>query len=391
MSKTRNRVRMGMVGGGQGAFIGAVHRSAAAIDGEIELVCGAFSSSHENCLTTGRELNLASERCYPDFNTMFAAEAQLPPEKRMQFVSIVTPNHLHFAVAKAAIEAGFHVLSDKPATFTLQEAIDLKAILNQHNVLYGLTHTYTGYPLVREAKDRIAQGELGTVTKVVAEYSQGWLAQPQDPSNKQASWRLDPSRAGVSCCIGDIGVHAANLAEFISGLEITRMCADLSPVVSGRQLDDDGNILMRFNNGAKGVLIASQISVGEENNLNIRIYGTKAGLEWHQQEPNTLTIRYNDKPSQVVRTGVGGFSPAAAGSMRIPAGHPEGYLEAFANLYVDFANQVREFDNSDRYVNPANIIPGIDDAIRGMAFIENCVAASQSNEGWLDFKLANVL
>jgi predicted dehydrogenase len=391
MSNTGNRVRMGMVGGGQGAFIGAVHRSAAAIDGEIELVCGAFSSSHENCLTTGRELNLASDRCYPDFNTMFTAEAQLPPEKRMQFVSIVTPNHLHFAVAKAAIEAGFHVLSDKPATFTLQEAIDLKAILNQHNVLYGLTHTYTGYPLVREAKDRIAQGELGTVTKVVAEYSQGWLAQPQDPGNKQASWRLDPSRAGVSCCIGDIGVHAANLAEFISGLEITRMCADLSPVVSGRQLDDDGNILMRFNNGAKGVLIASQISVGEENNLNIRIYGTKAGLEWHQQEPNTLTIRYNDKPSQVVRTGVGGFSPAAAGSMRIPAGHPEGYLEAFANLYVDFANQVREFDNSDRYVNPANIIPGIDDAIRGMAFIENCVAASQSNEGWLDFKLANVL
>ncbi|WP_269520490.1 Gfo/Idh/MocA family protein [Alteromonas sp. BMJM2] len=391
MSKTRNKVRMGMVGGGQGAFIGAVHRSAAAIDGEIELVCGAFSSSHENCLTTGRELNLASERCYSDFNTMFAAEAQLPPEKRMQFVSIVTPNHLHYAVAKAAIEAGFHVLSDKPATFTLQEAIDLKAILNQHNVLYGLTHTYTGYPLVREAKDRIAQGELGTVTKVVAEYSQGWLAQPQDSSNKQASWRLDPSRAGVSCCMGDIGVHAANLAEFVSGLEITRMCADLSPVVSGRQLDDDGNILMRFNNGAKGVLIASQISVGEENNLNIRIYGTKAGLEWHQQEPNTLTIRYNDKPSQVVRTGVGGFSPAAAGSMRIPAGHPEGYLEAFANLYVDFANQVREFDNSDKYVNLASIIPGIDDAIRGMAFIENCVAASQANEGWLEFKLANVL
>lgn len=391
MSNTRNKVRMGMVGGGQGAFIGAVHRSAAAIDGEIELVCGAFSSSHENCLTTGRELNVASERCYPDFNTMFAAEAQLPPEKRMQFVSIVTPNHLHFAVAKAAIEAGFHVLSDKPATFTLQEAIDLKVILNQHNVLYGLTHTYTGYPLVREAKERIAQGELGTVTKVVAEYSQGWLAEAQDPSNKQASWRLDPSRAGVSCCIGDIGVHAANLAEFISGLEITRMCADLSPVVSGRQLDDDGNVLMRFNNGAKGVLIASQISVGEENNLNIRIYGTKAGLEWYQQEPNTLTIRYNDKPSQVIRTGVGGFSPAAAGSMRIPAGHPEGYLEAFANLYVDFAKQVCEFDNSGKFVNLASIIPGIDDAIRGMAFIENCVAASQANEGWLDFKLANVL
>lgn len=391
MSNTRNKVRMGMVGGGQGAFIGAVHRSAAAIDGEIELVCGAFSSSHENCLTTGRELNVASERCYPDFNTMFAAEAQLPPEKRMQFVSIVTPNHLHFAVAKAAIEAGFHVLSDKPATFTLQEAIDLKVILNQHNVLYGLTHTYTGYPLVREAKERIAQGELGTVTKVVAEYSQGWLAEAQDPSNKQASWRLDPSRAGVSCCIGDIGVHAANLAEFISGLEITKMCADLSPVVSGRQLDDDGNVLMRFNNGAKGVLIASQISVGEENNLNIRIYGTKAGLEWYQQEPNTLTIRYNDKPSQVIRTGVGGFSPAAAGSMRIPAGHPEGYLEAFANLYVDFAKQVREFDNSGKFVNLASIIPGIDDAIRGMAFIENCVAASQANEGWLDFKLANVL
>ena len=391
MNRTNNKVRMGMVGGGQGAFIGAVHRAAAAIDGEIELVCGAFSSSHENCLATGQALNLDLERCYTNFDEMFAAESQLPAEKRMQFVSIVTPNHLHFVVAKAAIEAGFHVLSDKPATFTLQEAIDLKAILNQHNVLYGLTHTYTGYPLVREAKHRIASGELGSVTKVIAEYSQGWLAETPEPDNKQASWRLDPKRAGVSCCMGDIGVHAANLAEFMSGLEITSMCADLSPVVEGRQLDDDGNILMRFDNGAKGVLIASQVSVGEENNLNIRIYGTKAGLEWHQQEPNTLIIKYNDKPTQVIRTGVGGFSPAAAGSMRTPAGHPEGYLEAFANLYIDFVKQIRSFGDVKASSDLVSITPGIDEAIRGMAFIENCVAASEGNEKWVDFKLSNVL
>jgi predicted dehydrogenase len=309
----------------------------------------------------------------------------------MQFVSIVTPNHLHFPVAKAAIHAGFHVMSDKPATFTLDEALALKVVLENHEVLYGLTHTYTGYPLVREARDRIAAGEIGEVTKVVVEYSQGWLSEPAGPDNKQASWRLDPKRAGVSCCMGDIGVHAANLAEYISGLFITKLCADLEPVVAGRKLDDDGNLLLRFNNGAKGVLMASQISVGEENNLNIRVYGTRAGLSWYQQEPNTLVIKYNDKPSQFIRTGVGSFYPKAAASMRTPAGHPEGYLEAFANIYMDFARQIRAFKNAEATAMLKNKVPSIDEAIRGMAFIENCVVATRSELKWVEFKLANVL
>jgi predicted dehydrogenase len=383
MSGHNKKVRMGMVGGGQGAFIGAVHRAASAIDGEIQLVCGAFSSSAENSKATGEALHLDPTRCYASYQEMFAQEAQKPASERMQFVSIVTPNHLHFPVAKAAIEAGFHVMSDKPATFTLQEAIDLKAVLDNHDVLYGLTHTYTGYPLVREAKQMIADGKLGEIRKVVVEYSQGWLSDVPGDDNKQAAWRLDPKRAGVSCCMGDIGVHAANLAEFMSGLDITDLCADLQPVVAGREIDDDGNVLMRFSNGAKGVLIASQISVGEENNLNIRIYGTKAGIEWHQQEPNTLTVKYNDKPSEMVRTGVGSFSPYAAGSMRTPAGHPEGYLEAFANIYMDFAKQIRQFEGEDAQAQ--GLAPGIDEAIRGMAFIENCVAASNGNEKWYKF------
>ena len=391
MKNYNNKVRMGMVGGGQGAFIGAVHRAASAIDGEIQLVCGAFSSSHDNCLATGEALNLNPQRCYRDFADMFEKEAALPQHQRMQFVCIVTPNHLHFPVAKAAIEAGFHVLSDKPATLTLNEAIELKSVLSKHNVLYGLTHTYTGYPLVKEAKQRIAAGELGNITKIVVEYSQGWLSDAPGEDNKQASWRLDPKRAGVSCCMGDIGVHAANLAEFISGLNITKMCADLAPVVAGRELDDDGNVLLRFENGAKGVLIASQISVGEENNLNIRIYGTKASLQWHQQEPNTLCIKYNDKPSQLIRTGVGDFYPSAANAMRTPAGHPEGYLEAFANVYMDFARQIRAFNDPQAMAQLNSKAPGIEEAIRGMAFIENCVAASRANEKWVDFKLEHVL
>ena len=383
------KIRMGMVGGGQGAFIGAVHRCAAALDGKIELVCGAFSSSAENCKATGELLNLEASRCYASYEEMFANEAALPAEQRMQFVAIVTPNHLHFPVAKAAIEAGFHVLSDKPATFTLDEAIALKEILQQHDVLYGLTHTYTGYPMVKEAQQRIAQGDLGEVRKIVVEYVQGWLSEVPTEDNKQAAWRLDPKRAGVSCCIGDIGVHAANLAEFMSGLKITKLCADLEAVVEGREIDDDGNILLRFDNGAKGVLVSSQISVGEENNLNIRIYGTKAGMIWAQEEPNTLTIKYADRASEVVRTGVGPMTPKASQSIRTPAGHPEGYLEAFANIYMAFAEQIRCYESGES--QPDNAAPGIEEAIRGMAFIENCVAANKAEPKWMEFKLSKVL
>lgn len=389
-SVATNKIRMGMVGGGQGAFIGAVHRCAAFLDGEIELVCGAFSSKPENCVESGKALNIAPERSYTDFKTMFSEEAKLPESERMQFVSIVTPNHLHFPVAKAAIEAGFHVLSDKPATFTLDEAIALKSVIDKNPVLYGLTHTYTGYPLVKEARHRVAAGELGQVTKIVVEYSQGWLASKDDETSKQASWRLDPKQAGVSCCMGDIGVHAANLAETISGLQITELCSDLEPVVAGRLLDDDGTVLLKFNNGAKGVLISSQIAVGEENNLNIRIYGTKASLQWQQQEPNTLVLKFNDKPSQIIRTGVGNFCDEALAAIRTPAGHPEGYIEAFANIYRQFAQQVREFDSPESSSVNRDETPGIVDAVRGMAFIENVVAASRSSQKWHPFLLSNI-
>lgn len=389
-SKTSRKIRMGMVGGGQGAFIGAVHRHAAFLDGEIELVCGAFSSKPENCIESGIALNIAPERSYSDFNTMFTQEAELPESERMQFVVIVTPNHLHFPVAKAAIEAGFHVLSDKPATFTLDEAIELKSVIDRNPVLYGLTHTYTGYPLVKEARHRVANGELGEIRKIVVEYSQGWLANKDDETSKQASWRLDPAQAGVSCCMADIGVHAANLAETISGLEITELCSDLEPVVAGRKLDDDGTVLLKFNNGAKGVLISSQIAIGEENNLNIRIYGSKASLHWQQQEPNSLLIKYSDKPTQLIRTGVGSFCPEATDAMRTPAGHPEGYIEAFANIYRQFAQQIRDFSASDSGSQKHDAAPGIVDAIRGMAFIENVVAASRSSQKWHPFLLSNI-
>ncbi|WP_040523661.1 Gfo/Idh/MocA family protein [Aliiglaciecola lipolytica] len=383
------KIRMGMVGGGKGAFIGAIHRAAANLDGEIELVCGAFSSNPQNCLESAEMLNIPANRSYTDFNTMFTEEAKLPAAQRMQFVSIVTPNHLHYPVAKAALEAGFHVMSDKPATFTLNEAIDLKDIVEKSGCLYGLTHTYTGYPMVKEAASRVANGELGEITKIVVEYSQGWLASKDDEDGKQASWRLDPARAGVSCCMGDIGVHAANLAETISGLEIVKLCADLEPVVDGRQLDDDGTVLLRFNNGAKGVLLSSQIAVGEENNLNIRIYGSKASLQWQQMEPNTLWLRFSDKPSQMIRAGVGECAAATAQSLRTPAGHPEGYIEAFANIYRQFAQQIRDFDDA----KPSDITmqaPGIKEAIRGMAFIENTVAASHSPQKWHPFLLSNI-
>lgn len=376
------KVRMGMVGGGSGAFIGAVHRIAASIDGEIELVCGAFSSNTERSLQSGRELFLPSERCYNSYQEMFNEEAKLPAEQRMDFVAIVTPNHLHFPVAKMAIEHGFHVMSDKPATFDLKEALQLQQLLAKNNSLYALTHTYNGYPMVKQARHLISTGELGKITKVVVEYSQGWLASKDDENSKQASWRLDPKRAGISCCMGDIGVHAANLAEYVSELSIEELCADLNSTVSGRELDDDGTVLLKFDNGAKGVLMASQIAVGDENNLKLRIYGDKQSIEWSQLEPNTLWLKSNHQPTQMLRAGVGQMCEAAQQAMRTPAGHPEGYLEAFANIYVNFAKQIRAFQAGNSATNEEFDVPGIEQAIRGMAFIENAVSASQSNVKW---------
>jgi len=372
------KIRMGMVGGGSGAFIGAVHRVAAQMDGEIELVCGAFNSDAKKSRESGRALYIDEGRCYDDYAQMFVRESQLNEDERMDFVSVVTPNHLHFPVAKMAIEHGFHVLSDKPATLSLAEAKELKNVLENSTSLYGLTHTYTGYPMVKEARARVAAGELGKVKKVVVEYSQGWLASADAESNKQAEWRLDPARAGISCCMGDIGVHAANLAEYICRTRISEVCSLLESSYEHRQLDDDGTVMLRFDDGAHGVLLASQISVGEENNLRIRVYGELASLDWSQQEPNTLWLRYQDKPANMLRAGVGEFSAGALHSMRTPAGHPEGYLEAFANIYRNFA----EWQTSSDSFGEAFDAPGIDDAIRGMAFIEAVVAANKSDMKW---------
>ena len=375
-----------MVGGGEGAFIGQVHRMAAAIDGEIELVCGALSSDPERSQRSGAALHLPQERVYDDYRQMIASEAAMPAEERMQFVAIVTPNHMHFPVAEAALRGGFHVMSDKPATFSLDEARKLRDLVEATGLLYGLTHTYVGYPLVKEARSRVLAGDLGPIRKVVVEYPQGWLADRQeDADNKQAAWRLDPKQVGVSSCMGDIGVHAANLAEYVTGLRITEMCADLNSFVEGRELDDDGSILLRFEKGAKGVLMASQVSVGEENALRIRAYGEKGGLEWSQQEPNTLWLKWPDRPTEMLRTGSPYLGPMAVANTRTPPGHPEGYLEAFANLYMAFAGQIRAREAGQLVDDRSADCPGINEAIRGMTFIELAVAASASDVKWHDF------
>ncbi|MDP5210769.1 Gfo/Idh/MocA family protein [Microbulbifer sp. 2205BS26-8] len=381
------KLRMGMVGGGSGAFIGEIHRIAAAVSQDIQLVCGSFSSDRERTLQTGRLLDLDADRCYGSYDEMFARESSLPKDIRMELVAVVTPNHLHFPVARAALEHGFHVISDKPATLNLQEAIRLKEIIAKNNCLYALTHVYTGYPLVKQARHLVERGELGNIVKVVAEYSQGWLATKASESSKQAAWRLDPARSGRSCCIGDIGVHAANLIEYISGLKITALCADISTVVEGRTLDDDGTVFLRFDNGAKGVLLASQISVGDENNLRLRIYGDKKSIEWSQLDPNTLWLRSNSEPTQQIRTGVGEMSPAATRAAYAPAGHTEGYLEAFANIYKNFSAQIRAQRDARGCDNKSFDVPGIEEAIRGMAFIEKTMDAGQSSLNWMPFSL----
>ena len=379
------KIRYGMVGGGRGAFIGAVHRIAANIDGQIELVCGAFSSNPRKSKASGKDFFLPAKRCYGTFQEMIEKEKQLPEGERMDFVSIVTPNHMHFPPAKMALENGFHVFSDKPATFDLKESKTLEKLVKQSKCLYGLTHNYTGYPLVKEARDMISAGKLGKIRKVVVEYPQGWLATRLEASGqKQADWRTDPKRSGAAGCIGDIGTHAENLAEYITGLKIKELAADLTTFVKGRKLDDDGNVLLRFTNGAKGVLHSSQISVGEENNLNIRVYGETGGIEWHQNEPNTLLVKWLDQPMQVFRTANGYLGANAAAATRTPASHPEGYLEAFANIYVNFANHIRAKQERRKLAkdDPSLDYPKIQDGIRGMAFIEAVVKSSKNNARW---------
>ena len=379
------KIRYGMVGGGRGAFIGAVHRIAAAMDQQVELVCGAFSSDPERSKVSGGDLFLPANRCYGTFAEMILAEKALPASERMDFIAIVTPNHMHFPPAKLALENGFHVLSDKPATFDLAEAKALAALVKKTGLLYGLTHNYTGYPLVKQARDMIATGKLGKIRKVVVEYPQGWLATRLEASGqKQAGWRTDPKRSGAGGCVGDIGTHAENLAEYITGLQISELAADATSFVKGRKLDDDVNVLLRFKGGAKGVLHSSQISVGEENNLNIRVYGELGGLEWHQNEPNTMLVKWLDQPMQVFRTANGYLCDAAKAAGRTPPAHPEGYLEAFANIYKNFANAIRARNEGRKLAKTdlANDFPKIEDGVRGMAFIKAVVESSAKNAQW---------
>lgn len=382
----KRKLRMGMIGGGKDAFIGAVHRIAALMDGEIELVCGAFSSDAEKSRLSGESLYLPSERVYGSYAEMILKEKTLLGENAMDFVSIVTPNHLHFEPAKMALENGFHVVLDKPMTFNLEEAKELKKVIESSGKLFCLTHTYTGYPMIKEARQFIASGKLGKVRKVYVAYPQGWLSDKLEKGdNKQAGWRTDPGRSGISNCMGDIGTHAFNMAEYVSGLQVTRVCADLNIVVEGRQLDDDGGVLLKFNNGASGILYASQVAAGEENNVRISVHGEKGGLEWKQEDANTLLIKWLNKPTEILRAGNGYLSSFAQHNSRTPAGHPEGYLEAFANLYRNFVLSVRAQEAGEKAKPEWLDFPGVGDGIRGMAFIENVVRSGKSNEKWTEF------
>ena len=384
----KRKLRMGMIGGGKDAFIGAIHRIAANMDGLIELVCGALSSSPEKALESGKTLFLPEDRIYPNYEEMILQESRLPAGQRMDFVSIVTPNHAHFAPAMMALEHGFHVVIDKPITFTLEEAKLLKKKTEETGLSLLLTHTYAGYPMVKQAREMVKAGELGKIRKIIVEYPQGWLSRlSEKDGNPQAAWRTDPARSGKSGCMGDIGTHAAHLAEYISGLKITKLCADLSIVVDGRALDDDGNVLLKFDNGSNGVLIASQIAAGEENALRIRVYGEKGGLEWAQQEPNTLILKWLDAPVQILRAGGHQLSSYAAFNSRTPGGHPEGYLEAFANLYRNFALCVSAKNDGIKAPPEAYDYPSVDEGIRGMAFINNVVKSSLSNDKWTNFEV----
>jgi predicted dehydrogenase len=382
------KLKMGMVGGGKNAFIGAIHRIAANIDGLIELHCGAFSSNSEISKESGRSLFLPEEKCYSTYQEMMHSESLLPKEERMDFVTIVTPNFAHFAPAMLALEHGFNVIIDKPMTLTLEEAKKLEEKVNETGLILCLTHTYSAYPMVKQARAMIAGNQLGKIRKVMVEYPQGWLSTlSEKEGNKQAAWRTDPSKSGISGCMGDIGTHAAQLAEYISCLKITKLCADINIVVEGRKLDDDGNVLLKFDNGANGILVASQIATGEENALKIKIYGEKGGLEWHQMEPNTLLVKWPDAPAQIYRSGNDYLFDVAAFNSRTPGGHPEGYLEAFANLYKNFALTLFANLQGEKPTEEMLDFPNASDGVRGMAFIESVIASGKSDQKWFDFEI----
>ena len=374
-SSSQDKLRFGMVGGGEGAFIGQVHRMAAELDGLAHLVCGAFASDAERARRSGQNLyHLPASRCYGSYSEMFAAEAALDTDQRMQFVVVVTPNHMHYPVAAAALEAGFHVVCDKPLTLTVHEAEQLLEQTAQTQLHFGVTHNYTGYPMIKEARALVHSGAIGAVRRVNCSYLQGWLA-TELANNKQADWRTDPARAGVAGCFGDIGSHAENLVEFVTGLPIESLCADLSTFVDGRALDDDGNVLLRFAGGARGVISASQIAVGKENDLTIEVYGERGGLEWSQSDANSLVVRWTDRPMEVRRTGGAGTSEVSMAASRVPPGHPEGYIEAFAETYRNYClHLMGEAHNS---------YPTVADGVRGMRFIETVVASSRQGGVWM--------
>src|ERR1700754_3111860 len=382
------KLRMGMIGGGRNAFIGAVHRIAANMDGLIELVCGAFSSTADNARQSGKDLFLPPARVYSSYEEMIEKESKLPDTQRMDFVVIVTPNHAHFAPAMLALEKGFHVVIEKPMTFSLKEALQLEKQEQETGLLLCLTHTYSGYPMVKQARQMVKEGVFGKIRKIYVEYPQGWLSRlSEQDGSKQAEWRTDPTRSGKAGAMGDIGTHAAHLAEYISGLKIDALCADLNIVVEGRGLDDDGNVLLRFDNGATGVLFASQVAAGEENAVKIRVYGEKGGLEWAQQEPNTLLVKWLDQPTQIYRAGQGYLSSFAKHNTRTPGGHPEGYLEAFGNLYRNFALTLSARLEGRKPSPEEADFPSIEEGVRGMAFIENVISSNESLEKWTFFQI----
>ncbi len=382
------KLRMGMLGGGKDAFIGAIHRHAAFMDGLIELCCGALSINPEIAKDSAKSLFLPENRTYLTFEEMITSEAKLPADERMHFITIVTPNFAHFAPAMMALDHGFHVVIEKPIAFTLDEAKQLKQKVEETGLMLCLTHTYSGYPMVKQAKQMVKNEAFGKIRKVYVEYPQGWLSKLSErEGNAQAAWRTDPKKSGKSGCMGDIGTHAAHLAEYITGLKISKICADLSILVEGRMLDDDGNVLLKMENGASGVLMASQVAAGEENALKIRVYGEKGGLEWAQHEPNTLIVKWLDQPAQIYRAGgnyADRLSSFATSNCRTPGGHPEGYLEAFANIYRNFSRTlIAKIDGLEPTEEMLDF-PSVEDGIRGMAFIDNVVASSNSETKWID-------
>jgi predicted dehydrogenase len=379
-----------MIGGGPGAFIGSVHRKAARLAGGIELVAGAFDINPRKSKQQGRELLLPSRRVYGTYQQMIEGELKLPVGERIDFVSITTPNNWHFPIARDFLEAGFHVMCEKPMTLNAKEAKELKQVVKKTRKVFGLMHNYTGYPMVKLARDMARGGELGKIRKIVVQYPQGWLATALEKTGQmQAAWRTDPKQSGGAGSMGDIGTHAENLSEYITGLKITQLCADLTIFVKGRRLDDDGNVLLRFNNGARGVLHVSQVSIGEENNLAIWIYGEEKGLEWHQEHPNYLYVKVPDGPLQVWRRGnpyVAAKSAAAGRATRLPSGHPEAFFEAFANNYCNFADTVRARITRTKPDPLALDFPDVNDGLRGMLFIETVLASTKSKQKWTKFK-----